>query len=126
VDAIFIVEVLLPVALNISVWWLLRHPAIPGTTEPWRKRSAYFGLGFSSLAYVLPWLLILYTYVVFHRNRAVDASQLISGVLVLQISLVLAAISFVLGAIGPKSVRIQLMLSAAAIALLWMSIPIGV
>jgi hypothetical protein len=118
--------VFLPVALNVVVWWRLRHAIVGDTSAPWRRLVAYLGLATNSLAYAIPWGSIIYNYILLNRSRDVNANEFIDGLLVVKVSVALAALSLVLGALGPKHVQAQLILSALIVGCFWFSIPIGV
>jgi hypothetical protein len=123
---LLLLDVFLPIALNVYVWRRLRRMAVGDTTAPWRKSVAYVALATSSLAYAIPWAGFIYMYLLLHRGRAVSADEMINGQVVVEVSIALAALSLVLSPFGPKYVRVQLMISAVTVGLFWLSIPLGV
>jgi hypothetical protein len=124
----FLVLVSLPLApvLLVVSWRTLRRHNREDIPPGWRVRIAFVGLASGLLAYLIPWTVIAYHYILLNSGRPVSGNELIDGVLALKVSLCLAALSFILGAFGPKSSRVCLMLSAICIGFLWLSIPIGI
>jgi hypothetical protein len=120
-----VLAVLSPIILNVYVWRRLRHGA-GETAAPWRRSIAYFGLATNFLAYAIPWTGFIYMYLLLHQRRVVSADEMIDGRVVVEISVGLAALSLVLGVLGPKSVRVQLVISAVIVGAFWLSIPMGV
>ncbi len=113
---IYLIGVVLPVGLNVYVWYRLRH-AFGGPAMPrWRRPFAYLGLGTSFLACAIPWALFVYMYVLFNRGRPVDASEIIDSASVLDASICVAGLSFIFGALSPEKVRVHLMVSATCAA----------
>lgn len=123
---LFAIEASLPLGLNSAALWRLLRPAKPCAIAPWRRLFAYLALAANFLAYVIPWAGFVYMYILLKPGRPVYASEMINGMLVLNVSICIAALSFVLGALSFGRVRILLMLSAVCIAYFWLSIPRGI
>ena len=123
---LFILAVFLPIALNVDVWRRLRRGALGDTSAPWRKSIGYVGLATKSLAFVIPWGGFVYMYILLHRGRTVSADAMINGPLVVEVSVALAVLSLVFGAVAPKYVRVQLTISAVTVGCFWLSILMGV
>ena len=123
---LFILVVLLPIALNVDVWRRLRRGALGDTSAPWRRSIGYVGLATNSLAFAIPWGGFIYMYILLHRGRTVSADAMINGPLVVEVSVALAVLSLIFGAVGPKYVRVQLMISAVIVGCFWLSVPMGV
>ena len=96
-----VLAVLSPIILNVYVWRRLRHGA-GETAAPWRRSIAYFGLATNFLAYAIPWAGFIYMYLLLHQRRVVSADEMIDGRVVVEISVGLAALSLVLGVLGPN------------------------
>ena len=122
---LFILAVFLPIALNVDVWRRLRRGPLGDTSAPWRKSIGYVGLATNSLAFAIPWGGFIYQYILFRRGRAVSADVMINGPLVVEVSVALAVLSLIFGAVAPKDVRVQLMISAVTVGYFWLSIPMG-
>ena len=84
----------------------MRHQG--ATSPPWRERIAILALATNSLAIVMPSALVLYNYVFVQPLP-------ISGFLVLEVSVLLAISSIVLGAAGAKRIRVPLMLGGLCV-----------
>ena len=65
-------------------------------------------------------------YVLLHRGRTASADAMINGPLVVEVSVALAVLSLIFGAVVLKYVRVQLMISAVTVGCFWLSIPMGV
>ncbi|HUK30869.1 MAG TPA: hypothetical protein VLV89_07135 [Candidatus Acidoferrum sp.] len=122
----FAVGALLPPILDVVVWWRLRHLFEGALSLNWRRQVAYFGLVANFLAYAIPWVTLIYNYILSNRGRPVGAEEFIDGLAATKFSLALAALSLVLGVMAPKQVRVQLILSAVCVAIFLVSIPMGV
>lgn len=123
-DALFLCLLVLPVALDINIGRRLRHAGANG--ERWRSRVALVGLIANCLAYLIPWGLLAYNVLLLGSGRPVSGSELVDPLFPLGLSLVLAGMSVIMGAIAPKYVRVQLVLSGICIVLLLLSIPMGI
>ena len=122
----FLLAVISPVALNVVVWRRLTHTAVGDTSAPWQRLVAYFGLGTNFLAYLIPWGVFTYSYFLLNSGRPVSSDEMIDGALFVNAAVALAALSLVLGALGPKHIRNQQMFSALIVGFFWMSIPRGI
>ena len=125
-ELFFVIVVFLPVALEIVVWLRLRDKTVGDISTPWRKQIAYVGLATNCLAFAMPWGLFLYNYILLNRGRPVSGDEMIDVSLVAKGSLALAALSLALGILGPKHVRILLILSALSVGCFWLLIPVGI
>jgi hypothetical protein len=117
-----VAAVLLPLVLNVVALRRLWHLTAADEPAPWRKMLAYLGLATNLLAYAIPWALFLYMDIV----RPTSPDKMFDGVLVVNIALALATLSFISGGMGPKQVRSYQMLSALIVGFFWLSIPMGI
>jgi hypothetical protein len=100
---LFILAVILPIVLNVDVWRRLRRGPLGDTSTPWRKSIGYAGLATNSLAFAIPWGGFIYMYILLHRGRTVSADAMINGPLVVEVSVALAVLSLLFGAVAPNT-----------------------
>jgi hypothetical protein len=123
--AFILVAATSPIVLNVWAWMRLRRPPVPEIGAPWQRRVAYLSLAINFFAYVLPLAVLVRNSSLLDSGRPVQAGELFDGRLMQDILMVFVAVSIVLAAIGPKYVRIQLILSPLLPFFFWMSLPAG-
>ena len=115
-----------PIALNVWAWRRLRRPPIPDRGTPLRRRSAYIGLASNLCGYALPLGAAIRNVVLATSGRPVRGDEFVDWNLIMMATVALLLLSLALGAIGPKYVRLQLMLAPVLPFLFWISLPLGV
>jgi hypothetical protein len=115
-----------PIALNVWAWQRLRQPPVPDSAKPWSRRVAYIGLASNFCGYALPLVAFIRNFTLLNSGRPVFAEQLVDGELILKVVAALFVLSLALGAIAPKYVRFQLMVSPLLPLLFLISLPVGV
>jgi hypothetical protein len=109
-----------PIVLNVWAWKRLRRPPVPGISAPWQRRVAYLSLASNLFAYALPLAALI-------RNvTSMNADELVNWGHTQIIIAAFIALSLALAAIGPKYVRLQLILSPLLPFFFWICLPIGI
>jgi hypothetical protein len=115
-----------PIVLNVWAWIRLRRPPVPDRGRPWQRLLAYLALASNFLAYAVPLAALVRNYTLLNSGHPVYGGEVVDGRLMLEIMTAFVALSLVLAAIGPKYVRLQLILSPLLPFLFWISLPEGI
>jgi hypothetical protein len=109
-----------PIVLNVWAWKRLRRPPVPDTSAPWQRRVAYLSLASNLFAYALPLAALI-------RNvTSMNADELVNWGHMQIIIAAFVVLSLALAAIGPKYVRLQLILSPLLPFFFWICLPTGI
>jgi hypothetical protein len=100
-----------PIVLNLWAWMRLRRPPVPEIGPPWQRRVAYLSFTINFFAYVLPLAALIRNSGLLDSGRALQADELVDWRLLQDVLIASVALSVGLAALGPKYVRIQLILS---------------
>jgi hypothetical protein len=124
-NVLFVALILLPIALNVTGWVGFRRAARDRRLTGWRKLIVRWGLLANSLAFAMPWGVILFAIYSFANHRQpsryeINSERMIIGVLMLSLYSVIA------GAVAPGWIRVTLMLNSLIVAGFVLSIPMGV
>src|SRR5215467_3387393 len=113
-DVIFLLLFVCAIVFHPVAWWRFRK-ARPSLTAG-QKQKALVGLLANLIALVFP---IVYAFT-FSLQRAIPWDYVLIG------CWVLCALSLVLSLLGPKQVRLPLLVSSVAVGIFWTMIPIGI
>lgn len=115
-----------PIALNVWAWILLRRPPVPDIGAPWRRRVAYLALAGNFFAYALPIAALVRNFTLMSSGRPVNADELVDGRHMQSVMACAVAVSLLLAIMGPKYVRLPLILSPLLPFLFSMALPGGI
>jgi hypothetical protein len=118
--------VFLPVPLNISAWWFLKKATGSDVSTPLRRLAAYISIASSSVAFAIPWGILIYNSILFNRGRPVFANEIINPNILIKVSLALVALSVGLSIVSPRHVRFLLFMSALLAGCFWAFVQGGV
>jgi hypothetical protein len=113
-DLIFLLTFVSAVSFNVAAWLGFRK--VKSSLAPSQKKRTIVGLLANLLAFVLPVIYALSA----NLTNAVRWDYVLLG------CWALCALSLVLAVLGPRRVRVPLLVASFAVALFWTMIPMGV
>jgi|SRR4029077_12565496 len=117
-DILFVLVFVSAIALNVVAWWRFRKTRPSLTSE--QKKNTLVGLLANLVAFVFPLVYGFSSIFTLFLQRAVRWDYVLIS------CWVLCALSLVLGALGPRQVRLPLMVGSLAVAAFWTMVPLGV
>ncbi len=117
-DILFLFVFISAVAFNIAAWWRFRKTRLSLTSE--QKKKTLVGLLANLVAFVFPLVYAFSSIFTLFLQRAIRWDYVLVG------CWVLCALSLVLGALGPRQVRLPLMVGSLAVGAFWAMVPLGV
>jgi hypothetical protein len=117
-DVLFVLVFIFAVSFNVIAWWRFRKTRSSFTSK--QRKKTLVGLLANLAAFVFPLVYAFSSIVTLFLQRAIRWDYVLLG------CWVLCALSLVLGAIGPRQVRLPLMVGSLAVAAFWTMVPLGV
>jgi hypothetical protein len=117
-DAIFLLLFICAIVFHPLAWWRLIK-AMPSLTSS-QTETTFLGLLANLVALVFPFVYAFSSIFTLSLQRAIRWDYVLVG------CWVLCALSLVLSLLGPKQVRLPLLLSSLAVAVFWTMVPIGI
>jgi hypothetical protein len=117
-DILFVLVFISAVVFNVAAWWRFRKARPTLTSE--QKKKTLVGLLANLAAFVFPLVYAFSSIFTLFLQRAVRWDYVLIG------CWVLCVLSLVLGALGPRQVRLPLMVGSLAVAAFWTMVPLGV
>lgn len=112
-----LVVAVLPIVLDVHAVRRLRRSAVADNRFSWRRRAAYLGAASNVLVYALPVTLLIHNVIV---NAPWDSDPVQDALVAL------VPLSIVLAIVGPKNVRLQLLIGGLLPFLFWFLLPRGI
>lgn len=117
-DAIFLLVFICAIAFHAVAWWRFRKTR-PSLSSGQNGRTLV-GLLANLAALVFPFVYAFSPYFSLSLQMAVRWEYVLVG------CWVLCALSLVLGLLGPKEVRLPLLVGSVAVGVFWTMVPVGV
>jgi magnesium-transporting ATPase (P-type) len=117
-DTIFVLVFICAIAFHAVAWWRFRK--IRSSLTSGQKQKAIVGLLANLIALVLPFVYAFSSILTVSLQLDIRWDYVLIG------CWVLCALSLLLSLLGPKQVRLPLLLGSLAVAAFWTMVPVGV
>jgi len=117
-DVLFVLVFVSAIAFNVAAWWRFRKTKPSLTSE--QKKKTLVGLLANLLAFVFPFVYAFSSIFTLSLQRAIRWDYILVG------CWILCALALVLSVLGPRQVRLPLLIGSLSVAAFWTMVPLGV
>jgi hypothetical protein len=117
-DILFVLVLISAIAFNVAAWW--RFGRTRSSLTPEQRKKTLVGLLANLVAFVFPLAYAFSSIFTLFLQRALRWDYVLVG------CWILCSFSLVLGAFGPRQVRLPLLAGSLAVGAFWTMVPLGI